>query len=461
MIRKQLILVMVAFAMFMETVDSTIINTAIPVMANSLQANPIDLKLALISYLLSLAICIPISGWLADKYGIKTVYLFGLTLFTLSSAACGFSTTLNQLIVTRFIQGIGGSLTLPIGRLIIIRTWPRHELVAKTGFVVMIGSFGLMLGPVLGGVITTHFSWRWIFWVNVPFGSLAVLFSMFLLPASPPSSVHPLDKLGFLLFGGGLSLLTYSLSAFSESSSYNVTSAALLLLAVLLLFFYSWHARQQIHPVVRVTLLQLRTFRISVLGNLCARLGFGGMPFLLPLLLQIGLQYSPQTAGLLLAPMAVGVLSSKPFATIILQRLGYKRLLLGNTLLISMALLFFCFIDATTSFYTISGFTFIYGFLISLQYTGMNSLAYAQINPSDISAATSIMSTIQQLAQSFGVAFAALVIKFLSVDHTISDHLSLRLLHQSFVALSIATFFSMVIFLFLDREDGKELLFLG
>lgn len=453
--KKNIILLIVSFAMFIEAVDTTIINTAIPVMAQSLQVNPIDLKLALISYLLSLSIFIPISGWIADKFGVKKVFIIALSVFTLSSVWCGFTQSLGELIVARIVQGLGGSLTMPVGRLIILRICERSELITKMSLVVMVASLGMMLGPLLGGIITHNFSWRWIFWVNVPVGILAVLLSIKLLPYMPSRPVPPLDKLGFVLFGSGLAALTFGLSLFSESNISTLHAVYMLIGAFLLLLAYTHHHLQKkMHPIIKMELFKTRTFCVSVIGNLFARLSFGGTPFLLPLLLQIGLGYSSQLSGFLLAPIALGVFMVKPLSFYILRCFGYKKLLVLNTLLLSSSLWTFCSINASSTIYQIAMLTFSYGFLISLHYTGMNSLAYANVTENDVSAATSIMSTIQQLAQSFGVAVSAIFISIFSGG----SHLSLKVFHQTFVMLGVLTLMSGTIFIFLKKEDGDELI---
>ncbi|QMT58842.1 DHA2 family efflux MFS transporter permease subunit [Legionella sp. PC997] len=456
--KKNIILFIISFAMFMEAVDTTIINTAIPVMAQSLNVNPIDLKFALISYLLSLAIFIPISGWIADKFGMKTVFIAAIVVFTLSSIWCGFTINLGQLICARILQGLGGSLTIPIGRLIILRTCERHELIAKMSIVVMVASLGMMLGPLLGGIITYRFSWRWIFWVNIPFGVLAVILSSKLLPSMPPRSVPPLDKLGFILFGSGLAALTFGLSMISESNASVTEPLSALIIALLLLGGYTKHSYKRKHPIVKVELLRTRTFCISVVGNILARLGFGGIPFLLPLLLQIGLGYSSRLSGLLLAPIAVGIFLVKPLSFAILRWFGYKNLLILNTILVSISLWSFFSINQHTSIYGIAFLTFMYGFLIALQYTGMNSLAYANITEKDMSAATSIMSTIQQLAQSFGVAVSAILLSIFTAKYSGERVLSVEIFHDTFLMLGALTFCSGIIFTFLKKEDGLELI---
>ncbi len=452
--KKNIILLIVSFAMFMEAVDTTIINTAIPVMAQSLKVNPLDLKLALISYLLSLAIFIPISGWIADKFGVKRVFISAVGIFTLSSIWCGFTHNLGELICARLIQGVGGSLTMPVGRLIILRTCERHELIAKMSLVVMVGSLGMMLGPLLGGIITHHFSWSWIFWVNIPVGILAILLSIKLLPSMPSRPVPPLDKIGFILFGSGLASLTIGLSMFSESYLNHTQALYFIIISVILLIIYTRYSYHKKNPVIKMELLQSRTFSISVSSNLFSRLSFGGIPFLLPLLLQIGLGYSSQLSGILLAPIAVGVFLVKPLSIYILRWFGYKKLLILNTALVSFSLWSFCLINETSSIYRIGCLTFIYGFLIALQYTGMNSLAYANIAEQDMSSATSIMSTIQQLAQSFGVAVSAILVSFFSSQ----GDLTVDIFHQTFFTLGLLTFSSGIIFLCLRQSDGEELI---
>lgn len=455
--KKNIILLIVSFALFMEAVDTTVLNTAIPVIAKSLNVNPINLKIALISYLVSLAIFIPVSGWIADRFGAKRVFILAAMLFTASSVWCGFTDNLPELIIARITQGVGGSLTLPVGRLIIMRTCERHELVSKMSVVVMVAAIGMMLGPVLGGVISNHFSWRWIFWVNAPVGILTVFLAIFLLPSMPSRPMPPLDKWGFILFGSGLAMLTIGLSVLSESDARHVLVVLSLPLAFCLLFLYAWHSYNRTHPIVKIELFRIRTFRVSILGNLFARLGFGGFPFLLPLLLQIGLGYNSQTSGLLLAPTALGVLIVKPLSVHILRWFGYKKLLIVNTILVGIALGMFAFINAQTSFIAIALLSFFYGLLISLQYTGMNSLAYANVDAEEMSAATSIVSTTQQLAQSFGVAAAALLIR-ISASLSHDPALSIRSFHLTFIAMSLLTFASIVIFIQLKKEDGHELI---
>ena len=448
----------ISLSFFMEAVDSTIINTAIPAISRSMLVEPVDLKVALISYLLSLAIFIPISGWLADKFGSKKIFIIALVVFTLSSLWCGLADDLMELVIARFIQGFGGALGLPTGRLIIVRTFGRKNLISMMNRVVTIGSLGVMLGPVIGGFITNHFSWHWIFWVNIPVGILAIFLSIYWLQESEPQPVAPLDKVGFILFGGALAGFTFGLSALSETTVKLSIALGITLLSIILLIAYILHSRNQLHPIVKTDLLRIRTFQVAVAGNLISRLGFGGVPFLVPLMLQIGLGFSAELSGILLAPTAIGVLLAKTVSLPLLRTYGYKRLLIINTLFAGLSIWAFIIIDAHTSIYLIGFLTFLYGFMLSLQYSSMNSLGYADLSPESLSAATSILGTLQQLALSFGVAICAVFIRLFSLIFSNNLVLTPTVFHYTFFAIGFFTMASAVIFIRLKQEDGQQMI---
>lgn len=452
-----MILLTVSLALFMEAMDTTVINTAIPSMARSLSVNPIDLKIALISYLLSLAIFIPISGWVADKWGIRRIFTGAILIFILSSFWCGFSNNLFELVIARSLQGFGGALALPVGRLILLRHFQRSEMITAMSRVAIIASLGTMLGPVLGGFITYYFSWRWIFWINIPVGLLCITLTHYWIERDTPKKIYPLDKVGFVLFGGSLAGFTFALSAFSESTLSDSTAFYTLFYSLLLFICYFWHSHNRKHPVINSELLHIRTFRISVLGNLFCRLGFGGVPFLLPLLLQISLHYPVQISGILLAPIALGIMFIRPLTLGILRFIGYKKLLIGNTVLLSLSIYSFYFVNEYSSYYHVAALTFLFGILISLQYSGMNSLGYTGVGMDDLSAATSIISTLQQLAQSFGVAISALFLRYFSMGH-LGFALPEAAFHRTFLAMGIITLLSAFIFIRLKPDDGGDMI---
>lgn len=444
----------ISVAMFMEGLDMTIVNTAIPTMAHSLQVSPIDLKIALISYLLSLAIFIPISGWLADKFGAKKVFMSALFIFTFSSLWCGFASHLSELVVARSLQGIGGAFMLPVGRLIIVRTFQRNEIIPMMARMVMMAAIGPMLGPFVGGVIVHHFSWRWIFWVNIPVGILAIVLTWFKLMDISPKKVLPLDKIGFILFGFGLATLTFGLSALSESNFKPITSYLTIAISIVLLVCYVLHSKGKSHPIVNTQLFIYRTFRIAVLGNLFARLGIGSIPFLLPLLLQIGLGFSAQLSGLLLVPTAMGLIVVKPFIQRAIRMLHFKWFLILNTILVGLFIWCFILINGHFPLYGIALLTFIFGIGSSMQFSAMNPLAYSETPSEYLSDITSIMGTIQQLSQSFSVAICAMILRYLSVNHV----LTLSVFHKTFFMMGLITLFASSVFTMLKPDDGNKLI---
>lgn len=448
----------VSLALFMDSLDTTIINTAVPSMASSLSVSPVDLKVALISYLISLAIFIPISGWIGDKFGAKRVFITAIIIFTLSSLWCGMSHSLTQLVIARSCQGLGGSLMIPLGRLIILQTFKRHELVEAMNAVVMVVSLGLMLGPLAGGFITEHLSWEWIFWVNIPIGLFAIVMSSLYLRESPPRKVKPLDVPGFILFGGGLAGLTFALSNFSESQADPSRTWIIFLSSLGMLISYAIYSLYQKSPIIDSSLFRIRTFRVSMLCNLIARIGFGGIPFLIPLMLQVVMGYSPQVSGLLIMPMAIGVFVIKLASIYLLRIFGYKRLLITNTFFVGLIIWSYQLIDLHTSPFVIAAMTFMFGFLISLQFSSMNSMAYADISAEQLSNATVIASTMQQICQSFGVATSALLLRLYAPS--VNNHmvLNLQAFHHTFLTLGIITVLSVFVILQLHANDGHQML---
>lgn len=453
--RKRFTVFILSLAIFMDVLDSNIINTAIPSIANSLYVHPIDLKIALISYLLSLAIFIPISGFMADKYGTKNIFVLALAIFTISSFWCGYAKTLFELVLGRSIQGIGGAFMISMPRLIIARTFKRHQLVSALNTMTIVIATAIMIGPFVGGVVTEHFSWPWIFWLNIPVGIMEIILTILFVKDLSSRKVIPFDLLGFILFGSAVAVLCAALSLFSESNINHQMAYSMLIFAIFMFIFYFFHAKRLAHPVIKIKLFSIRTFQISVFGNLCARLGFGGMPFLLPLMQQIGLGFSAELSGLLLVPMAFGIIFSKMLTFQILKSIGYRRYLITNTIIVAIVLWLFLIIDIHTSIYSIALLTFIFGIVIAAQYTGMNSLAFAEIAENELSAATSITTTTQILAQSFGVAVSAILLRYYSSPHHL---LTISIFHQTFFAMGILTFISATVFMRLSNEDGRQLL---
>ena len=441
----------------MESLDTTILNTAVPAIADALKVAPLSMKAVLASYTLSLAVFIPISGWMANRFGTRRVFGSAIGIFTLGSFACGMSSNIHWLVACRILQGAGGALMLPVGRITMVRTFAKSELIQAMSFVAIPGLVGPMLGPLIGGAIIKYFHWSVIFFVNIPIG-LAGLYMVYRhLPNYRERLNFPLDIVGLVLFGCGISLLSYVLEVFGETTLSGREMLGLLALSAILLSTYGFHSQRTEHPLLRLTLLRIRTFRAAVSGNLFTRLGIGGIPFLLPLLYQVGLGFSPIQSGLLIMPQALAAMSLKLAMPLILRKFGYRTVLIANTLSLGIVIVLFSTIGNATPAWMIVAMAFAYGFLTSLQYTSMNTLAYADVDEQQTSGASTIASTVQQLAVSFGVAAASLAAALFISDHTrASAEQMIRGIHLALLSLASLTIVSTVVFWGLRPADGAS-----
>jgi EmrB/QacA subfamily drug resistance transporter len=447
---------LIAVAFFMESLDTTILNTGVPTIAAALHVAPLSMKSVLASYTLSLAIFIPISGWMADRFGTRRVFASAIGIFTLGSFLCGISSNIHLMVAFRILQGCGGSMMVPVGRLTVVRTFEKSELVRAMSFVAIPGLIGPMLGPIAGGLIVGYFHWRLIFFVNIPIG-LVGLYMVYRHLPDYRERTDPLDVTGLLLFGSGIALLSYVLEVFGEHTLSAAAVLGLLCLSVLLLAGYGFHASRTQFPMLRLALFRIRTFRAAVAGSFVTRLGIGGIPFLFPLLYQVGLGFTPIQSGLLTMPQAIAAMSLKVTMPRILERFGYRAVLVSNTLLIGLQIMLFATIGAKTPVWLIVGEVFFYGFFTSLQYTGMNTLVFADVNEEQASAASSISSTMQQMSVSFGVAAASLVTAFFVPDrHTSNSALFIHGVHRAFLVLGVMTLLSTIVFRELRRGDGDS-----
>jgi EmrB/QacA subfamily drug resistance transporter len=333
---KRLLPWLVAVAFFMESLDTTILNTAVPTIAAALGVAPLSMKAVLSSYTLSLAVFIPISGWMADRFGTRRVFSSAIGIFTLGSLLCGLSTNIHVLVACRILQGCGGAMMLPVGRLTMVRTFAKSELIRAMAFVAIPGLIGPMLGPVTGGFIVSYFNWRVMFFVNLPIGLMGLYMVYRHLPDYREHFSRPLDVAGLILFGAGVALLSYVLEVFGEHSLSGRSLLVLLAISLVCLLLYWVRAMRIQWPLLRLTLFRIRTFRAAVSGSYLTRLGVGGLPFLFPLLYQVGLGYSPVQSGLLMMPQAIAAMSLKLTMPIILRRLGYRTVLISNTLILGV-----------------------------------------------------------------------------------------------------------------------------
>jgi EmrB/QacA subfamily drug resistance transporter len=443
-------------AFFMQSLDTTILNTAVPAIAKALAVAPLSMKAVLASYTLSLAVFIPISGWMADRFGTRRVFSSAIGLFTLGSLLCGLSSNIHVLVACRILQGCGGAMMVPVGRLTLVRTFAKSELIRAMSFVAIPGLIGPMLGPVAGGLIVGYLHWRVIFFINIPIGLLGLYLVYRHLPDYREKHTHPLDVIGLILFGSGIGLLSYVLEVFGEHTLSWPVILGLLLISAVLLTGYGLRATRTQFPLLRLALFRIRTFRAAVDGSFFTRLGIGGIPFLFPLLYQVGLGFTPIQSGLLMVPQAVSAMSLKMAMPGILRYLGYRRVLISNTMILGLLIILFATIGVGTPVWLIVVQVFVYGFFTSMQYTSMNTLVYADVTEEQASSASTIASTMQQMAISFGVATASLATALFIPDrfHTTAPEM-IHGIHQAFLVLGGWTILSAIVFRELKTDDGN------
>ena len=455
---KRLLPWLVAVAFFMQSLDTTILNTAVPAISQAMDVTPLNVKSVLASYTLSLAVFIPVSGWMADRFGTRTVFAAAIALFTLGSVLCGLATNIDMLVACRILQGAGGAMMTPVGRMTLARTYEKADLVKAMSFVAIPSLIGPMVGPIAGGLIVAYLHWSVVFFVNIPVGLLGLYFVRRHLPDFREAQTHPLDIAGLVLFGGGIALLSYVLEVFGDNTLNSYQVLGLLAFAMILLVGYGVRAARKAFPLLDLGLFRVRTFRASVSGGFFTRLGLGGIPFLFPLLYQVGIGFSPVQSGLLVLPQAVASIGLKALMPAILARLGYRNVLVANTIVVGLLIASFATVDVDTPVWRIVAQVFILGFFTSMQYTSMNTLVYADISGPQTSGASTIAATGQQLAISFGVAGASLIAAIF-VPPGLHSHPA-ALVHgvqQAFLVLGALTIVSSVVFTELRKDDGDAI----
>jgi EmrB/QacA subfamily drug resistance transporter len=446
----------VATALFMENMDSTVISTSLPAIAQALGTDPLALKLAVTSYLLSLAICIPASGWTADRFGTRNVFRAAIGVFVLGSIGCAASHSLEEFVFARIVQGAGGAMMTPVGRLIMVRSIDKRRLLNAMALVTIPALIGPICGPPLGGFITTYASWHWIFLINVPIGLVGIALASRFIPNIRVERPDPFDYVGFLLSGCAIAGLAFGLSALGLEFLPTSIVASLLCGGAISAVAYLIHARRTPAPILDLNLLRLPTFRASIFGGFLFRLGIGALPFLLPLLLQIGFRLTPFQSGLITFTTALGSMFMKAAVASVLRRFGYRNVLLYNALISS------AFLAACASF--VQGMPFAAmiaillsgGFFRSLQFTSINTIAYAEIEPAKMSRATAMVAAAQQLSLSTGVAVGALVVELtLRLRH--STAMGINDFPPAFLFVGLLSASAVFVFMRLPLDAGAEL----
>ncbi len=409
-----LIPVVVAIAFLMEQLDSTIITTAIPDMARSLATTPVRLNLAVTACVLTLAVLIPLSGWFADRFGARRIFIVALAIFTVGSALCGIARSFSMLIATRVVQGVGGAMMTPVGRLILLRSFPRRELVTAMTYMTFPAILGPVIGPLLGGLLTTYSSWRWIFYVNLPFGLAGMALAARYTQELPGDPAVKFDFPGFLMFGCAVALLQIGLESVGRLELPAAAIAGLFLVAAALLLAFARYARHVRLPVVDLTLFRRRTFAVGTLaGGLC-RIALNGTPFLLPLMLQVGFGMSPIGSGSLTFIASGGAIIVRLFIARLLRTLGFGRVLIGSAIAGSAALAGFTLLGPGTPRWVIGLYVLVFGLTRSTQFMTSNTLSYSDTPSEQLSRATSLGGLAQQLTVSFGVSLSAVLLGILN-----------------------------------------------
>lgn len=456
-IRSNTVPLIVATALFMQTLDATVLSTALPVIARDFNTNPIHLKLAVTTYLLALAIFIPASGWVADRYGARNVFRMAMLVFSTGSLLCGLSNDLYSLVGARILQGIGGAMMVPVGRLVILRTTEKSELVGAMAWLSVPAMLGPITGPPLGGFITTYLDWRWIFWINIPIAALGIILATRFIPDIRARQSEGFDLTGFLMIGPGLALLLTG-ATFAGIGLISVEAVVLLILSgAMLIAAYVVHAFRDEAPILDLKLLSIPTFRASVVGGSIFRIGIGASPFLLPLLFQMGFGATAFQSGMMTFAIGVGALTMKTLAPRILRRFGFRNILIINALIAGAFVAMPAAFQSGMPWLLITALLMIGGFSRSLQFTSVNAIAYADVPEGKFSRATSFAAVMQELSGSIGVSVAALGLEFMQA---FDGRQSLDASHfpYVFILVGLISASSALIFWRLPPDAGKNLL---
>ncbi len=453
--RAVLIPLIVACALFMENMDSTVISTSLPAIALDIGEHPLALKLALTAYLVSLAVFIPISGWVADRYGSRRVFAVAIAVFVGGSILCAVSGSLSAFVLARFLQGMGGAMMVPVGRLVLMRAVPKSEYIRALNYLTIPALLGPVIGPALGGAITLYFDWRWIFVINVPIGILGFVLVLRHIPDIRETVTRPFDLSGFALSGIGLSVLMLGLSSLGGHLMPPLATAGCVAAGAVVLAVYALHARRTEYPVIDLRQLRVPTFFHGVVVGSVFRIGLGATPFLFPLLLQIGFGLNPLQSGLLTCATAVGAMFIKTLTVRILRRWGFRRVLTLNGMLAAASVIAYCLFTATTPHLLIVAILVFSGCLRSLQFTALQAVSFADVSRETMSQATSISSMAQRLAQSLGIALGAYALQLSSL---VQGHATIVAADfwPAFLAIALLSFASAVLHLRMPQGAGAE-----
>ena len=452
---KKILPLILATAIFMQMLDSTILNTSLPSIAKDLNESPLNMQNAIISYVLTLALFMPVSGFLADKFGTKKVFIISLILFSLGSLLCSLSPNLTFLVIARVIQGIGGSLMTPVGKLALIKTFDKSELLKAMNFAIIPALIGPVLGPLIGGYMVDYLSWHWIFLINLPIGILGIVLSVKYMP-NYFSKIIDFDFKGFLFFAAASLLLSISLEWMGNAK--NITPVLLVfLMGFIFIYLYYRHAKKEENPIFPLELFMVRTFRVGFLGNLATRLGISSIPLLIPLMIQIAYGESAVVSGWIVAPMAITAMFGKSAVIKILNRFGYRKTLMFNTFLIGTLICLMAIPGINTSIYWFIPLILVLGFFNSIQFTSMNTISISDLRDNHTSSGNSLISVNQQIAIGFGIAFGLIILKLFEGDTQLIKGNIHNAFRYTFLVMGILTILSGFVFRRLHFRDGDNM----
>ena len=452
---KKILPLILATAIFMQMLDSTILNTSLPSIARDLNESPLNMQNAIISYVLTLALFMPVSGFLADKFGTKKVFIISLILFSLGSLLCSLSPNLTFLVIARVIQGIGGSLMTPVGKLALIKTFDKSELLKAMNFAIIPALIGPVLGPLIGGYMVDYLSWHWIFLINLPIGILGIVLSVKYMP-NYFSKIIDFDFKGFLFFAAASLLLSISLEWMGNAK--NITPVLLIfLMGFIFIYLYYRHAKKEENPIFPLELFMVRTFRVGFLGNLATRLGISSIPLLIPLMIQIAYGQSAVVSGWIVAPMAITAMFGKSAVIKILNRFGYRKTLMFNTFLIGTLICLMAIPGINTYIYWFIPLILVLGFFNSIQFTSMNTISISDLRDSHTSSGNSLISVNQQIAIGFGIAFGLIILKLFEGDTQLIKGNIHNAFRYTFLVMGILTILSGFVFRRLHFRDGDNM----
>src|SRR5690554_206106 len=445
-----------AVAMFMQSLDGTILNTSLPSIAKSMNYSPLEMQSVIVSYTLTLALFIPLSGWISDRFGTKKMFILAVFLFTMGSLCCAVSVDLLTLNLSRILQAIGGSMMVPIARLAILYQYPRSELLKIMNYITIPGLLGLVVGPSLGGFLSDYFSWHWIFLVNLPVGIIGIFLAWKIMP-NFKQKVGKLDILGLTYFSLALVLITLAMELSSVGINHYTLVLGLIFTGGLFFVLYYRHFKKSKQPIINLNLFKIRTLRIGLIGSLITRFGISGLPFLLPLMMQVGFGFSASKAGMMLLPSALTTIAVKPWIPKIVRRFGYRNILISNTLFLAGIIFVFSFMQQTTPLVYYILLMIAYGAFTSIQMTSMNTISLSDLNDDQASGGNSLLTIMQQLSVSFGISIAALVLAFYKDQMDFYQGDLVTSFHYTLMTLAVLTALSSLTFTKLKRDDGEKL----